>query len=131
MIKMIRLITGMSLAATLICGCAVQPTAAVSAVAPAVKASSTSDHSAAATGVNDNNAVDPETYKKAKALGYQARVRNGVTVFCHNDAVIGTRFPTERCVRADSIDAEAEMAAQMRQRASQPRACSGAGCSTN
>jgi hypothetical protein len=94
MVKMIRLITGMSLSAALICGCAVQPTTAVSAAPPAIKASSTSNHDTPTPAMKDNNAVDSETYKKAKALGYQARVRNGVTVFCHNDAVIGTRFPT-------------------------------------
>jgi len=36
--------------------------------------------------------------KKAKQTGWRAEVQNGNTVYCRNDAEVGSRFATRRCV---------------------------------
>lgn len=40
----------------------------------------------------------PETIKKARDAGLKSEVRKGVTIFCWEDADIGTRFKTKKCV---------------------------------
>jgi hypothetical protein len=39
-----------------------------------------------------------EDLKKAKANGLHAETRKGATVYCYEDATIGTRFTTKKCV---------------------------------
>jgi hypothetical protein len=38
------------------------------------------------------------TIKKARAAGLKAETRNGMTVFCWQDANTGSRFNTKKCV---------------------------------
>ena len=35
---------------------------------------------------------------RSASVGYFPRTRKGVAVFCRNDADIGTRIPTEKCI---------------------------------
>ena len=47
---------------------------------------------------------DPAAAKDAaRTLGYQARKRNGATMYCRNEAVIGSRFRKEICIAEDRI----------------------------
>lgn len=46
-----------------------------------------------------------ETLKKAKAVGLHAETRKGATVYCYEDASLGTRFTTKKCVNASQLDA--------------------------
>ena len=47
---------------------------------------------------------DPAAAKEAaRTLGYQARKRNGATMYCRNEAVIGSRFRKEICIAEDRI----------------------------
>jgi hypothetical protein len=46
-----------------------------------------------------------ETLKKAKAAGLHAENRKGTTVYCYEDATIGTRFTTKKCVDGSQLDA--------------------------
>ena len=47
---------------------------------------------------------DPAAAKEAaRTLGYQARKRNGATIYCRNEAVIGSRFRKEICIAEDRI----------------------------
>ena len=39
-----------------------------------------------------------EDLKKAKAAGLHAETRKGATVYCYEDATIGSRFTTKKCV---------------------------------
>ena len=43
-------------------------------------------------------APSPETLKKARDAGLKPEVRKGITVYCWEDAEIGTRFKTKKCV---------------------------------
>jgi hypothetical protein len=40
----------------------------------------------------------PETLKMARDNGLKPEVRKGVTVYCWEDADVGTRFKTKKCV---------------------------------
>jgi hypothetical protein len=43
-------------------------------------------------------APSPETLKKARDAGLKPEVRKGITVYCWEDAEIGTHFKTKKCV---------------------------------
>lgn len=59
--------------------------------APAVPAPTTPDAAAPTT-------PSPETLKKARDNGLKPEVRKGVTVYCWEDANIGSHFKTKKCV---------------------------------
>ena len=46
----------------------------------------------------------PETIKKATDAGLKPEVHRGVTMFCWEDANVGTRFKTKKCVGALELD---------------------------
>jgi hypothetical protein len=45
-----------------------------------------------------------DTIKRAKAVGMHPEVHKGVTVYCWEDATIGTRFTTKKCVGEDQLN---------------------------
>ena len=47
---------------------------------------------------------DAATLKKARDAGLKPEVRKGVTVYCWEDADIGTRFKTKKCVDESRLD---------------------------
>ena len=77
------------------------PPANTSAAAPA----QTSTPSAAQTTTSDSAPAKPSdaTIKMAKSMGLHAEVRKGVTQYCWEDANLGTRFPTKKCVGEDQL----------------------------
>jgi hypothetical protein len=44
--------------------------------------------------------ASPEARKKAGEFGFQAEVYNGNTLFCKEDAALGTRIKSKRCMSA-------------------------------
>jgi hypothetical protein len=44
------------------------------------------------------------TIKKARAAGFKAETRNGMTVFCWQDANTGSRFTTKKCIDETRLD---------------------------
>jgi len=42
--------------------------------------------------------------KKASEFGFRAEVYNGTTLFCKQDAALGSRIPLTRCMTADEFD---------------------------
>jgi hypothetical protein len=48
-------------------------------------------------------APSPETLKKARAAGLKPEVRKGITVYCWEDADIGTHFKTKKCVNDSQL----------------------------
>ena len=56
---------------------------------------------AAAAGAAKASAKSTDTasiVKKAKQTGWRPEIHNGNTVYCRNDAEVGSRFSTRRCV---------------------------------
>ena len=47
---------------------------------------------------------DAATLKKARDAGLKPEVRKGVTVYCWEDADIGSRFKTKKCVDESRLD---------------------------
>jgi hypothetical protein len=45
-----------------------------------------------------------ETIKRASTVGLRAEVRKGGTVYCWEDADIGTRFKTKKCVNENQLE---------------------------
>ena len=72
--------------------------AAAAANANAVAASTT--HNKSLTEIE----ASQEERKKAKEFGFQAEVYNGSTLFCKEDAALGTRIKSKRCMSAYEFD---------------------------
>jgi hypothetical protein len=76
-------------------------------------------------------ARNEEIQRKAKSLGYRARTRAGVEVFCRTEARLGTRFAEETCIRPEQVDGEFERNALMKADMEAHHTCGGAGCSAH
>jgi len=72
--------------------------AAAPKAAPAAAPSSAAPTAAAPALMNEQAAV-----KQALAMGYKQAVMNGNTVYCRDEAVIGTRFPQRTCMSANEL----------------------------
>ena len=48
--------------------------------------------------------ASPEARKKAREFGFRAEVYNGTTLFCRQDAILGSRIPLPRCMTAYEFD---------------------------
>ena len=84
-------------------------TPAPAATPPAAAATSAAQAPASTPQAPPSNsapaAPSDETLKKARAAGLRAETRKGATVYCYEDANIGTRFTTKKCVDASQLDA--------------------------
>jgi hypothetical protein len=79
------------------------PPANTSASTPAQTSTTAS---ATQTTASDSAPAKPSdaTVKKAKSMGLHAEVHNGATQYCWEDANLGTRFPTKKCVGEDQLN---------------------------
>jgi hypothetical protein len=75
------------------------------ASAPPASSTSTPTSTATTPAAPANAAPSEETLKKAKAAGLHAETRKGATVWCYEDANLGTRFTTKKCVDGSQLDA--------------------------
>jgi hypothetical protein len=92
---------------------AAQPPAASSSSASPAQASSSPMAADQAPANDAKRAAD--TLRKAKELGYTAKVKNGNRVFCKEDMDLGSRLGHEHCVGADAINEIAENAFRQQQ----------------
>lgn len=87
---------------------------AAAAPAPAAPASLEKDKAAAnvaaAKPAADEDAAAKERDKRMLAMGYKRATRDGVTVYCRKEAVIGTRFSRMNCSTAEVLERTAENA---------------------
>lgn len=83
---------------------------------------------AAAAVTPSGGAVDRDLIKKAAAVGYFPRTRNGLAVFCRKDADIGTRIPTEKCVNENQIEETIQRLQQAQQNLQRGNICGSASC---
>jgi hypothetical protein len=52
-----------------------------------------------------SNGPSTEILKQARLAGYRVRkLRQGVAIFCKNDAHVGTRFSTESCIDESQLE---------------------------
>jgi hypothetical protein len=73
-------------------------------------------------------APSEETIKKAKQAGMHAEVnKNGMTLFCWEDATVGTRFKTKKCIDQTQVDAVALQRQAAKDQVSRSIGCSGCG----
>jgi hypothetical protein len=84
------------------------PPPAKAAVA-ATEAAPASNAPPAATAAPDTAAAhaakaQEEQTKRLRSLGYSPHVRNGVTLFCKETIVTGSRFPKQVCSDGDTIE---------------------------
>jgi pyruvate/2-oxoglutarate dehydrogenase complex dihydrolipoamide acyltransferase (E2) component len=102
------------------------PATAPSAPAPAPATTAQSATAAAAAAPAEAVKPSADLLKKARQGGFHMRVRNGKTMYCKEDAQLGTRFVTERCMDENQLVETLE--AQQRQRDQLNQAiCTGGG----
>lgn len=82
-----------------------QPPASPAPAAPAASQTpAPTTNASSATAATAPPEPSPETLKKAKDLGLHPETHKGVTVYCWEDASIGTRFPTKKCADANQLN---------------------------
>jgi len=96
------------IAACTLAGCAAPPqgpsgpaSAPVAAARPATPAAAPNPAAALPPG-----GITPELYAEARQMGYRARVVKDKTIFCRNEAPIGSRLTKDTCVSADGLESE-------------------------
>jgi hypothetical protein len=80
---------------------------APAATAPAATAPATPAQSPASTTTTSDTAPagpSAEILAKAKSLGLKTEVRGGVTQYCWDDASVGSRFTTKKCVGESQLN---------------------------
>jgi hypothetical protein len=107
-----------------------KPTAAASTDSPtATTPPAASPTTAAATSTAAAPTAPSEaTIKKAKQVGMHPEVsKNGMTLFCWEDATVGTRFKTKKCIDQSQVDAVALQRQAAKDQISRSIGCSGCG----
>jgi hypothetical protein len=66
--------------------------------------------------------------KQARETGWHPETKRGDTVYCREDPVVGSRFPTRRCVTASQLTILLEQATFDKDAVSN-RSCGGSSCS--
>jgi hypothetical protein len=69
-----------------------------------------------------------DTIKKARDGGLKPEVRKGVTVFCWEDADIGSRFKTKKCVDEFMLAQILEIRQLQREQLQRSGSCNGGAC---
>jgi hypothetical protein len=80
---------------------------------------------------SEGSVVNAELIKKAASVGYFPRTRKGVAVFCRNDADIGTRIPTEKCIGEAALAETVARMIEAKENLRKGEMCSSAKCSGN
>jgi hypothetical protein len=57
----------------------------------------------AATSASSKATSDASLSKKAREAGWRPEAHNGETVYCRDDAQVGSRFATRRCVHENQL----------------------------
>jgi hypothetical protein len=80
----------------------------------------------AAAAANEKSSTDSDAAiaKKAKEAGWRPEMRSGVTVYCRQDSVVGSRFTQKRCATESQLAAVLERQAYEREQLKQ-RGCGG------
>jgi len=104
-----------------------QAPADTSAIAPPVTQFTTSEAPAPTSAAK---IPSPDTVKKAKDAGYRAKLRKGVTLFCKDEADIGTHFSTEHCINEDQLGLVLERAQAQRDQMTNHTCSNGGACNS-
>jgi hypothetical protein len=78
-------------------------TSAQDADAAAAAAAIAKAKAAAAAEAKSSSDGDAALAKRAKEAGWRPEVRSGVTVYCRQDAVVGSRFTQKRCAAESQL----------------------------
>lgn len=70
--------------------------------------------------------ADAKAQKFKVPPGYKARVKEGTTVYCRKDIILGSRFPTESCYTEAQIDQLQANAAAARREMQKGQICGSA-----
>lgn len=101
-----------------IAGCAAQPQSATNSQASPPQPNSTAATSTAAANKPADKFQIPPEYKKRKV--------GGETVYCRDETITGSRFPSKVCLTYEQLKETVIQSDEMRSRMSQ-RVCSGKG----
>ena len=67
----------------------------------------------------------PEARRKAREYGFHAEIYDGKTMFCRDDATLGTRIPAKRCMDSDDFEDYGRMMQLARDLMKDKSACQG------
>jgi opacity protein-like surface antigen len=99
--------------------------AATQPAATAEKDQPAKEHANAATEVKTASAEEEKPKKFRPPVGYKSREKDGETVYCKQQVVLGSRFAHETCYTVDQLKDQEANAASQRLDLSRGRACGG------
>jgi hypothetical protein len=102
-------------------------TTAPAAVAAGTDSTATASK-AASSETNASSEPSQAVLKEARREGLKPKKRNGVTVYCHTDATVGTHFETEKCYDQEHMEMLVQQRQDQRNVMQQPGACTGSSC---
>ena len=110
-------------------GCAGAPQGpAAPAAAPVASTRPATPAPAPASGATPPGGISPELYAEARQQGYRARVVKEQTIFCRNEAPLGSRIAKDVCVSADQLENSVRQAELFREQMRRGQACGKASC---
>jgi hypothetical protein len=115
---------GLAAGSALLAGCASQP---ATSAAPAATAAPAPAPAAAATAEADTAAGLEKKFQDA-ARSYKVVQKDGKTMYCKRERMIGSTIPTLQCITEAQLRNEVETADELRQRMRNRAGCSQAGC---
>jgi hypothetical protein len=90
-----------------------QATADQATTASQAAPAAASTQASSAPSADAEKKADEEQAKRLHGMGWRPEVnKNGVTVYCKKEDVIGSRFPIKNCSTADAIEQQARMVQQ-------------------
>ncbi len=119
------------IAVSMLAGCAAGPQAPAAPAAAPVAAATPATPAPASTAKATTpppGGITPELYAQAKQQGYQAKVYKGETLFCRNEAPIGSRLAKDVCVRPSELENVIRQAQDVRDQMNRGQTCGKAAC---
>lgn len=125
---------GLAAGTVLLTACASQPDTSTSATAPAAPPSTAAPApaaapppTAAATTEADTAASLEKKFQEA-ARSYKVVQKDGKTMYCKREKVMGSTIPTLQCITEAQLRNQVETADELRQRMRNRAGCSAPGC---
>jgi hypothetical protein len=113
-------------------GCAGAPQGPTTPAANPVAATRPATPAPAQTsGATAPGGISPELYAQARQQGYRARVVKEQTIFCRNEAPLGSRITKDVCVSADQLENSVRQTELFREQMLRGQSCGKAACGGN
>ena len=119
---------GLAAGGALLSGCASAPTTSAAPAAPAPAAAPAPETAPTAAAAEADTAAGLEKRFQEAARSYKVVQKDGKTMYCKRERLIGSTIPTLQCITEAQLRIQVENTDETRQRMRNHAGCSQAGC---